>query len=394
MKKLLVGMMVIACAFALTARGSMAVSVDLSDYLNVRFSGADGAGTARGDFDYAGFERAVMAGEESAESMPGQVMRFESTIDFAVTPDKGLKNGDTATVTATYDEDAAKCAGIDVTGNSRTFTVEGLRAALPASEDEPHGSAVELDAFDPAFWNTADGIAIDYVGTSPYGYLEMVNNLPSENPLSNVGYQFSERQNVHEGDEIAVTAYFTLYEMKEEYYFKSLSGTYTVGAVDHYLMDASELGSDAVASIRQAAKACAEESLSGYLEFRTESDYKGFYNGEAITANAIQPGETAYAIRNSDGFIEYLVIPCYVSVTVQEPDWMENARAYDYDLVFLCTVNNIIVHADGSVTTGELELGQKGTADIESMLIDDLKSWFFSEAAFEAIEFPQEQQSP
>ena len=376
MKKLIAMlMMVVMCASLFTGCGSKTVSIDLSDYLNALYRGSDGAGTARGDFDYTGFEEAVMAGTKSDEFNLGKIVQFESTMVITVSPDSGLKNGDKVTVTAAYDKDVAKAAGIKITGNSKTFTVEGLGTGSSVAEDEPHGSAVELDAFDPAYWDTPNGIVISYMGTSPYGNLEIYNNLPADNPLSKVGYKLSEQQNVHEGDQITVTAYFTVYEMKDEYYFKELTTTYTVGAVDHYLMDVSELDSETIASMKQSAQNRAEEGASGFLEFQTESDHKGFYNGETVTINSNQAGDKAYTFRN-DGFINAIAIPCYMNVAVQEPDWMENAQTYHYDLVFLCTVENIIVHADGSITAGEVELKGKGTAETESALMDYLKTGY------------------
>ena len=386
MKKLIAMLMLVVIgAFLFTGCGSKTVSIDLSDYLNALYRGSDGDATARGDFDYTGFEDAVMAGTKSDEANLGKIVQFESTMVITVTPDSGLKNGDKVTVTAAYDKDVAKDAGINITGNSRTFTVEGLGAGSSVAEDEPHGSAVELDAFDPAYWDTADGIVISYSGTSPYGNLDIYNNLPAENPLSKVGYKLSEQQNVHEGDQITVTAYFTVNEMKDEYYFKELTTDYTVGAVDHYLMDISELDSGTIASIKQSALNCAEESASGTLEFQAESEYKGFYNGETVTINSNQAGDKAYSFREN-GFIKAITVPCYMNVTVQEPDWMENAQTYTYDLVFLCTVSDIIVHADGSVTVGNAELNSKGLTETEGVLLDDLKTWY-TDPTVDSVEF-------
>ena len=376
MKKLIAILLLTAmCAALLAGCGGKTVSIDLSEYLNALYRGTDGDGTARADFDYTGFEEAVMAGVNSDSFNLGKLVQFESSMAFTVSPDSGLENGDQVTVTAVYDKDAAKDAGIAITGSSKTFTVEGLHADSSAPADEPHGSAVELDAFDPAYWDTADGIVISYSGTSPYGYLELTNNLPSDNPLSQVGYQLSEEQNVHEGDQVTVTAYFKDNSMKDTYYFKELTGTYTVGAVDHYLMDASELDGGTIASLKQAAQDRAEESASGTLEFQTASDYKGFYNGETVTIDSCRAGDTAYTIRE-EGFIRSMVIPCYMSVSVEEPDWMEDPQTYEYDLVFLCTVRDLIVHADGSIAAGEVELTSRGTAETERALMDDIQTWY------------------
>ena len=212
----------------------------------------------------------------------------------------------------------------------------------------------------------------------------MTNNLPAENPLSKVNYQFSEYQDLHEGDEVTVTVSFKDAKMKDSYYFKELTGTYTVGPVDHYLRDASELDSQTIASLQQSALDLALQSTAGILEFQTAEGSKGFYNGETVTVDSSEAGNSIYALRHADGYIGRLAIPACLHVTVTEPDWMENHKSYEYDLLVFSTVSGIIVHADGSIATDSAELTNKGTADLEDELISGLGSWFDA-AAVEKI---------
>ncbi|MCR4904573.1 MAG: hypothetical protein K6A33_00720 [Clostridiales bacterium] len=378
MKKWFAWILVLAMlAVSLTACGEKAVKLDLSDYANALFRGADGEGSARGDFDYTGFEHAILEGAVETGFNLSTIVKFESAVTVTVSPDSGLQNGDRVTVTVTYDKDAAKETGLKITGYKKTVTVEGLGGASgSAGSADPESALIELDAFDPASWNTAGGITVSYEGISPYGYLEVKNSLPAEDPLSRVGYQFSETQEVHEGDTVTVTPYFTANSMKKEYRFREESGTYTVGAVDHYLMQVSELDAGTVSSLKRSAEQTAAQSVSGILEFQTAADYKGFYNGEAVTVLSNQAGNKVYAFRSPDGFLEALAIPCYLTVSVTEPDWMDNPQTYSYDLVFLCTVGNLVVHRDGSFTANDAELRSKGTADTEGMLLENLKTWY------------------
>lgn len=390
MKKWFIRILVLVMiAVTLTACGEKKIRVDLSDYADVLFRGSDGDGTARGDFDYVGFERAVMEGAEPDSSGLGSIVRVESALSVTVSPDSGLKNGDRVTVTVSYDRDIAGEAGLKITGNSKTMTVEGLKAGAASGENgtvDGQDALIELDAFDPAYWNTPDGITVSYEGISPYGTVGVINHLPADNPLSSVGYQFSELRKVYEGDSVSVTAYFTKNDMKNQYRFKEESGTCTIGAVDHYLMNGGELDAGTISAIKQAAVNLAAQNTTGILEFQTSGDYKGFYNGEAVTVLSNQAGDQAYAFRCPDGFIEALAVPCRLQVSVTEPDWMENAQTYSYDLVFLVTVGNIVVHVDGSVTTNDAELSMKGTADMESAMIGDLSTWY-TNPTVETIDF-------
>lgn len=389
MKKLTVFVLIaLACVFLLSGCGGG--GMNLTDYTDVLFRGADGEGTARGDFDLLGFEKAVLA--EGID--PGTLIKIESTVHVTVTPDSGLKNGDKVTASVTFSEDAAKEAGLKIKGGSKTFTVEGLgqngmslgSASGSASEGTDGPTLTELDAFDPAYWNTEDGIRIAYSDISPYGVLSAVNRLPADNPLSKVRYAFSEYKNLHEGDRVTVTASFADRKMESEYVLKAESAEYTVGPVDHFLTDAAELDSGTVSALKQKAESLAGEGVSGILEFRSGNDWTGFYNGETVTVNSLRAADTAYAFRNGDGVIQALVIPCFLNVTVTQPDWMENAGSFTYDLEFFATAEQILIHADRTVSVGYQALIQKGTTDTESILLSDISTWYDGAAA-ESVRF-------
>ena len=359
-----------AIAILLAGRAGRALGIDLSEYLSVRCSGADGAGTARGDFDYTGFERAVMAQEGGLE-LEG-ILRFESTLVVSVEPESGLENGDEVTVTATWDGDAAKGIGIAIDGDRKTFVVTGLSGA----GGDLQGGTAELDAFDPAYWDAEGGIEIRYSGVSPYGYLEIIDNLPPDHPLKGVWYDFDEWSAVREGDRLTVTASWKDRDLAKDWHFRQETAEYTVGAVDHCLWEFEELDEAALAAVEQSVRQAVDESASGFLEFRDGDETVGFYNGEEISVRESRIGDAWYAIRNGDGFIEALAVPCYRSVTVRPPEWMEDAQTRDFDLVYLCTVPEIVGRSDGAVSHGAAELRMRGTRDTEDRLMEELLTWY------------------
>ena len=124
MKKLIALSLICVLALCLLS-GCGKTAVDLTDYVNVRFSGANGNGRARCDLDYSALE-AALAADSSKEAGLGSLLRLESSIHITVTPDKNLSNGDKVTVTVSFDADAAKTAGYKLKGGSRSFTVKGL----------------------------------------------------------------------------------------------------------------------------------------------------------------------------------------------------------------------------------------------------------------------------
>ena len=91
MKKAISLLLVLLLALSLlTSCGSKAAKIDLSDYMNVLFRGQDGEGTARADFDFSGFEKAVMAATGSGDAILQKLVQLESGLKLTVTPDKGL----------------------------------------------------------------------------------------------------------------------------------------------------------------------------------------------------------------------------------------------------------------------------------------------------------------
>ena len=395
---------ILLCLSLLAGCGSKTAKIDLTDYAEVQFRGKDGEGTARADFDYSGFEKAVMEKLGSGDAILQKLVQFESALEVSVSPDKGLKNGDTVTLTAVCGSDAAKALGIALGETARTVTVEGLTVSTPApavtatpapastgnltpGEEEPGEEDGLLDPFDPAYWNKADGIEIRYSGASPYGYLDAVNHLPADNPLSRISYGFSEQRKVHEGDKITVTASLPA-DMAKEYTLKSTECEFEIGPVNHYLTDVNELDKAAVSALKSEAEGLAEEFAAGTLEFRDEKDWTGFYNGETVTVNSCTPGKKVYAVNNRDGYIQALLIPCYLNVTVADPDWMDDPQTREFDLVVLCAADGLLVDADGSVSWNRAERVQTGIKDLEKALAKDQLTWY-ENATMEKVSLPK-----
>lgn len=404
MKKAAALILVLGICLSLFAGcGKKTAAIDLTDYMDVLFRGEDGKGTARADFDYSGFEKAVMEKTGAGEAVLQKLVRFESGLSMAVSPDRELKNGDKVTVTADYSLELAKDAGFTVSGNVKTVTVAGLSSAAaptaapaadptaaPASSGdlvpEKEDGVKELDPFDPAYWNRADGIEVRYTGSSPYGMLQTVSHLPEEDPMNLIYYRFSEPANVHEGDKITVTAFLTG-SKAEGYTLKTEEQEFTVGPVAHFLLAAEELAGSAAADLKRAAEEQAEAFAAGTLEFREGEDWTGFYNGETVVVNRCAAGDTVYGVRCPDGFIQVLLIPCYLDVTVTEADWNEDPKTFTYDLVVLCAADGIVVDVEGGVTWNRPELVQKGVKELEEELVKDQLTWY-ADPTLETVRLP------
>lgn len=110
--------------------------VDVMDYVTVDFEGTDGSGTATVNVDYDQLELEIVGGKDALEEMDdvddletlSQYINVVAGISFSIDKNSDLSNGDTVTVTVTYNEKSAEDAKV-VFGDtlSKTFEVKGLK---------------------------------------------------------------------------------------------------------------------------------------------------------------------------------------------------------------------------------------------------------------------------
>ena len=110
--------------------------VDIMDYVTVEFDGANGDGTATVSIDYDNMELEIVGGKDALEKMDtvedleelSTYINVVAGISFSIDKNSDLSNGDTVTVTATYDKKAAEDAHV-VFGEtlSKTYEVKGLK---------------------------------------------------------------------------------------------------------------------------------------------------------------------------------------------------------------------------------------------------------------------------
>ena len=110
--------------------------VDIMDYVSVDFEGDNGAGKATVSIDYDNMELEIVGGKDALEELNdvddletlSTYINVVSGISFSIDKNTDLSNGDTVTVTATYDEQSAKDAGVTFGDTlSKSFEVKGLK---------------------------------------------------------------------------------------------------------------------------------------------------------------------------------------------------------------------------------------------------------------------------
>lgn len=131
MKKLKYLLLGLAAIMVMGLTGCGGAKLDITDYVSVQFSGADGQGNAVCRIDSVALEQALVGDEDGEISMDelqklAWVTQFEMGLTGSLDKETGLSNGDTVTVTLDYDKKLAKENKVAVTGTTKEFKVEGL----------------------------------------------------------------------------------------------------------------------------------------------------------------------------------------------------------------------------------------------------------------------------
>ena len=105
-----------------------------------------------------------------------------------------------------------------------------------------------INPFDPAFFNTPDGVELKFSGIAPNGTLIISNNLPSDNPASQIIYEADRYEGFSDLDNVTITASLN----NSDYRLKNTSVVMKVQLDNHYLKSLDELNADSWAKIKTA----------------------------------------------------------------------------------------------------------------------------------------------
>ncbi len=133
-----------------------------------------------------------------------------------------------------------------------------VEVLFPAKSDAEAGTAGTgtsqaadsnvINPFDPAFFNTPDGVELKFSGIAPNGTLIISNNLPSDNPASQIIYEADRYEGFSDLDNVTITASLD----NSDYRLKNFSTVIKVHLDNHYLESLDELNADTWAKIKTA----------------------------------------------------------------------------------------------------------------------------------------------
>lgn len=282
-------------------------TVDIMDYVVVDFNGFDTIGTAKVTLDKNAFKLGVLEAQgmdidedddygdirdmfsssDDYQDTMQNIKKLINSIELEVTPNEGLSNDNTVTVTVTYDEDIVDDNDIILKADSKDFVVAGLSAIT------------EITPF--------DYIEVTFSGTAPFakakiGYVDRPDILKYVKPT------FDKDSELDLNDKITLTYDENQIEkaLQKGYRFKETTKEYVVEDVDHYLTKFEDITSETINTIKSKA----EEKLQSYLDARKNSytyadlKYAGIYYN-------VKKETTSYGTKN----IMYVVYSATIKST-------------------------------------------------------------------------------
>ena len=334
---------VVVAIVALVVVKNQKKKVNINDYISVEYNGYETAGTAYVDFDETGFSEAVIKAQgkklknvkslddldwsDLTDLMGSSNWDLIDSITFDVKPDSDLSNGDVVTVTASWNEDYEKKAGVKILSKEQEFTVEGLEEVK------------EVDPF--------EDIEVTFSGTPPYVYPDWTNN-SDDDYLRYLWFNFEDYDSLDVGDTVTLTV-----DESEEnalangYKFTQTSKEYIVSGVDSYVTSAADISADNLDSMKNEAT----DALDAY-----------FANNNSYIGNSGFSYEGSYYLvaKNSDTWGDTNVLYLVFSTTVTSAE-----SAFEPTVVYFpVKYTNIMALSDGSQsfnTYGDIE----GYTDLE-----------------------------
>lgn len=262
MKKVGIGVMVLLLAIALGGCGKQ--KVDITQFVDVSFTGIDGKATATVKFDFPALEEVLTFGKDDVTpAEAAAIITLEDSLECEADIAKELSNGDNVRISIFWDEEAAKKCGVVFTGNEMTIEVTGLK------------EAEELDIF--------TDMEVTYSGIAPEGQAKI-----TAETFNSISFIVTPDSNLRNGDIITITAEADWEKLETEGYIVTIrEKTFTVEGLDEYIWEYSQFSEDILAEMDRVAQEWINEMLSSDYSYKTRMYPNEWMVGEAVTAGEI-----------------------------------------------------------------------------------------------------------
>lgn len=303
-------------------------TIDMKDYIQVSYTGMNTVGDADIDVDWMSLDNKALA---DSGNFLGDSILLESAIQVDATPTEDLSNGDTVTVTVTYDEGTAERLKLKFINTTIDYTVSGL------------ADGVQTDVF-------AD-LAVSFDGIAPQGTVALKNN-STDDFIKSVSFSVEPSSGLSNGDTVTVTARYNEQNAIDQMRVVSeTTKTYTVSGLDAYVTSYDQIDQDTIDQMSQQAKDTISTNMlsNSYNYIKTAYDNKSYpmnLDEKTIVLNEVTLQTTYFAASKPDTNNRYnneLIQVYKISATDNEsPDGL----TFYYAVGF----HDIIKAGDGSIS--------------------------------------------
>jgi predicted ThiF/HesA family dinucleotide-utilizing enzyme len=216
--------------------------INVIDSATILFEGINGYGQAKINeyFTWHDMFIDILQLDPKRDADKNTINYIKSKVIYSINSSENLSNGDTITVTATYNNEDVRKYGIKFIGTQRDFVVAGL--------DEIQ----DVDLF--------SDVSATYSGYAPFGRAQIENVNPDKIKGIPVQYSVDKTQELKNGDTITVTAEIDTEALRRKGYAPlAMSKEFTVSGLDKILTDVEQIDDSMLESLEKEHYSIVEE---------------------------------------------------------------------------------------------------------------------------------------
>lgn len=255
----------IAAVMVLLLAGCGKQKVDLSEYVNVTYTGLNSKGTATVDIDFDAMENFLIDEKADDKDNLQRLLELGSSISCELDKAEDLSNGDKVVVSIKWDDEIAEKYNLAFSGKTKEFEVTGLE----------EGKVIDL----------FQDISLEYSGISPNANVTVCNT-SKDSYVSGINFTVEKSYEIANGDEIRVTADVNTADAEEKgYIIEEKEKVFTAEGIDEYAAEYAQIDEATLEKIKTQAADLIDAELA------TEHGYRNrMYTGaERFSGNVGTP---------------------------------------------------------------------------------------------------------
>lgn len=210
-----------AAAMVLLLTGCGKQKVDLSEYVNVSYTGLNSRGSATVSMDLEAMEDFLIDEKADDKDNLKRLLEIGSSISCELDKTEDLSNGDKVVATITWEDEIAEKYNLEFSGKTKEFEVAGLE----------EGKVIDL----------FQDISLEYSGISPYANVTVCNT-SKDSYVSGINFTVEKSYNIANGDEIRVMASVNTADAEERgYIIEETEKVFTAEGIDEYAAEYAQI---------------------------------------------------------------------------------------------------------------------------------------------------------